>query len=90
MTPDMCMRFLVWSYYYHDIMPEQGRSYRACGRFSPADAERLDGLKDMLFRCFEEQSVVNACRQFRLAKERREPCPYTQAELDAMFAREVD
>lgn len=21
MTPDVCMRFLVWSYYYHDVMP---------------------------------------------------------------------
>lgn len=19
MTPDVCMRFLVWSYYYHDV-----------------------------------------------------------------------
>ena len=23
MTPDVCMRFLVWSYYYHDIMPDE-------------------------------------------------------------------
>lgn len=22
MTPDVCMRFLVWSYYYHDVLPE--------------------------------------------------------------------
>lgn len=22
MTPDVCMRFIVWSYYYHDVMPD--------------------------------------------------------------------
>ena len=90
MTPDVCMRFLVWSYYYHDVMPERDVSYKACGKFSDADAVRLDSLKDMLFKCFEEQSVVNACMQFRMAKMRQEPCPYTQAELDKMFASERD
>ena len=89
MTPDVCMRFLVWSYYYHDVMPERTVSYRACGKFSDADALRLDELKDMLFRCFEEASVFNACKQFQLAKVRREPCPFTQDELDRMFACET-
>lgn len=88
MTPDVCMRFLVWSYYYHDIMPQKAQSYKACGKFSDSDAERLDELKTMLFKCFEEQSVVNACRQFQLAKVRQEPCPFTKAELDMMFAEE--
>lgn len=88
MTPDVCMRFLVWSYYYHDILPQPAVSYKACGNFSDADSERLDELKDMLFRCFEEQSVVNACRQFQMAKVRHEPCPFSQAELDMMFAKE--
>lgn len=89
MTPDVCMRFLVWSYYYHDVMPEKGVSYRVCGKFSDEDCIRLDELKGMLFKCFEEQSVVNACKQFQLAKMRQEPCPFTQAELDRMFAKEV-
>lgn len=88
MTPDVCMRFLVWSYYYHDVMPEKTVSYKACGKFTDADAERLDELKDMLFKCFEEQSVVNACTQFQMAKIRKEPCPFPQSELDNMFARE--
>lgn len=89
MTPDVCMRFLVWSYYYHDVMPEQALSYRACGKFSGADAERLDALKAMLFKCFEEASVVNACKQLQLAKIRQEPCPFSQSELDRMFAAEA-
>ena len=88
MTPDVCMRFLVWSYYYHDVLPQKAVSYRACGKFSDADAQRLDELKAMLFKCFEEQSVVNACKQVQLAKVRREPCPFSQSELDGMFAKE--
>ena len=89
MTPDVCMRFLIWSYYYHDILPEKDVSYKACGKFSPADCERLDELKSMLFKCFEEQSVMHACHPFQLAKVRREPCPFPQEELDGMFAREI-
>lgn len=88
MTPDVCMRFLVWSYYYHDVLPQKSVSYKACGKFTDEDAERLDELKAMLFRCFEEDSVANACRQFQLAKVRREPCPFPQADLDRMFAAE--
>ncbi|MCQ2226803.1 MAG: hypothetical protein MJZ01_02705 [Bacteroidales bacterium] len=89
MTPDVCMRFLVWSYYYHDILPEAKVSYKACGKFSESDSARLDELKDMLFKCFEEQSVSNACKQFHMAKLRNEPCPFTQDELDRMFAKEI-
>lgn len=89
MTPDVCMRFLVWSYYYHDVLPEKNVSYKVCGRFSDDDSEHLDQMKEMLFKCFEEQSVVNACRQFQLAKIRKEPCPFTQTELDSMFASEL-
>lgn len=88
MTPDVCMRMLVWSYYYHDVMPQKEVSYKQCGKFTDADAEHLDELKDMLFKCFEEQSVVNACKQFLLAKIRQEPCPFPQSELDKMFAQE--
>lgn len=89
MTPDVCIRFLIWSYYYHDILPEKGRSYLTYYKFSEADAKRMDELKDMLFKCFEEPSVNNACAQFKLAKERKEQCPFSQAELDLMFAKEV-
>lgn len=88
MTPETCMQFLVWSYYYHNVMPEKSVSYKVCGKFSDSDAERLDELKDMLFKCFEEQSVVNACKQFQLAKIRQEPCPFPQEALDSIFARE--
>lgn len=83
------MQFLVWSYYYHDIMPEKSVSYRNCGKFADADVEKLDELKDMLFKCFEEESVLNACHQFQLAKIRHEPCPFPQSTLDAMFAKEI-
>lgn len=88
MTPEVCMRFLVWSYYYHDVMPQPSVSYKACGKFSDTDSKRLDELKSMLFKCFEEQSVANACRQFQMAKVRQEPCPFSQADLDNMFAKE--
>lgn len=89
MTPDVCMRFLVWSFYYHEVMPQKNVSYSECGKFSTEDAKRLDELKDMLFKCFEESSVVNACHQFQLAKVRQEPCPFSQAELDSMFAHPI-
>lgn len=89
MTPDVCMRFLVWSYYYHDLMPQINVSYSACHKFSNEDSQRMDELKDMLFKCFEEQSVINACKQFQMAKVRQEPCPFSQSELDNMFAEEL-
>ena len=88
MTPDVCMQFLVWSYYYHEVMPLKSMSYKDCSKFSDSDVKRLDELKDMLFTCFEEDSVVNACKQFQLAKVRQEPCPFSQASLDGMFAKE--
>lgn len=88
MTPEMCMRFLVWSFYYHDILPEPGVSYAQAGRFSAADVEKLDSLRDTLFRCFEEASVRRACSQFARAKQLGEPCPFTQEELDRVFAKE--
>lgn len=89
MTPDVCMRFLVWSYYYHDIIPSPTLSYAVSGKFSEADARKLDELRDTLFRCFEEPSVLNACGQFARAKQLGEQCPFSQAELDAMFAKEA-
>lgn len=90
MTPDVCMRFLVWSYYYHDIIPQKKHSYSESGLFSKEDAQRLDQLKDMLFKCFTEESVINAVHHFQEAKIRKEPCPFTQAELDLMFAKATE
>ena len=86
MTPDLCMQFLVWSFYYHDIMPEKHHSYSEYGLFTDTDSARLDEIKDALFKCYEELSVVRACQQFRLAKESGEQCPYCQEELDRAFA----
>lgn len=86
MTPDVCMQFLVWSYYYHGVMPQKNVSYADCGLFSEKDVARLDELKDTLFACFEEDSVQRACMQFQLAKHRGEPCPFPQDALDRMFA----
>lgn len=89
MTPELCMQFLVWSYYYHDILPEKERSYGDYNRFAANDVQRLDGLKEMLFKCFEASSIQNACKQFQLAKERKEACPYPKDALDTMFAKET-
>ncbi|MDO4462664.1 MAG: hypothetical protein Q4C30_09300 [Bacteroidia bacterium] len=89
MSPDTCMQFLVWSYYYHNILPTKSISYADCRRFSPEDANRLDGIKDTLFKCFTEESVANACAQFRMAKLRNEPCPFPQSALDKLFASEI-
>lgn len=87
-TPQVCMQFLVWSYYYHNIMPTKDMSYADCGKFSRADADRLDQLRDSLFLCFEQESVFNACAQLCKARQLHEPCPFPQAQLDAMFASE--
>ena len=89
MTPDLCMRFLIWSYYYHDIIPEQGKSYGLSGLFLQKDVESLDLLNESLFRCFEASSVINAVHHFQEARIRREPCPFSQEELDGMFARSI-
>lgn len=89
MTPQVCMQFLIWSCFYHDIIPEKELSYTNSRKFSDDDARHLDELKNMLFKCFEEESVLSACHQLQLAKVRNEPCPYTQKQLDSMFAHEI-
>ena len=40
MTPDIAMQFMVWSYYYHDVLPEKNVSYSKCGKFSEEDVKR--------------------------------------------------
>ena len=49
MTPDVCMQFLVWSYYYHGVMPQKDVSYAECGLFAEKDVASLDELKSTLF-----------------------------------------
>lgn len=88
-TPDMCMRFLVWSYYYHGVMPQKNVSFAACGLFASNDVPRLDELKTAMFECFEEESVLRACLQMQHAKVRNEPSPFPQSELNKMFAAEL-
>ncbi|MBO4806082.1 MAG: hypothetical protein J5554_08570 [Paludibacteraceae bacterium] len=90
MTQDLCMRFLVWSYYYHGIQPEKEKSFSEYGIFKESDCQRLDELKDSLFLCFEAESIHRACEQFYRARVLHEPCPYSQADLDRMFASEVN
>ena len=85
-TPEVCMMFLVWSYYYHGVMPEKNVSYSECDLFHKDDIAKLDEIKSALFKCFEEESVIRACFQFRQAKKNGEPCPYPQDTLDKMFA----
>lgn len=89
MSPEVGMRFLVWSYYYHGIIPDRTRSYKSYNLFRSADIAKLDQYCQALFTCYEQASVLNACQQFRMAKELNEPCPFTQEELDNMFAREI-
>ena len=85
-TPDTCMKFLVWSYYYHGIAPAPATSYAATGFFTAKDAEKLDVIKDAVFKCFDEASVKRALAQFDMAKARREPCPFSESELNTLFA----
>ncbi|MCQ2607364.1 MAG: hypothetical protein MJ197_01575 [Bacteroidales bacterium] len=89
LSPETCMQFLIWSYYYHNIIPEKNISFASYKKFSQADVVRLDELKNTLFLSYEEQSIRNACAQFRQAKLQNEPCPYTQLQLDSMFASEL-
>lgn len=89
MTPDVCMQFLVWSYYYHGVLPRKDVSYAESGMFAEKDVVRLDELKATLFKCFEEDSLMRACQQFQMAKLRGESCPFPQQMLDNMFAKAI-
>lgn len=85
MTPDMCMKFLIWSYYYYDILPTSQYSYTTCNLFTKDVQLKLDNLKATMFLCVTEDSVKNAAEQLRMAKMRNEVCPYTKSELDNIF-----
>lgn len=86
-TPDMTMRFIIWSYYYHDIKPQKDVSYASYGLFAESDVDKLDFVKAALFKCYEEASLDRACLSWAHAKSLGEQCPYSQEELDEMFAK---
>ena len=88
-SPMFCMQFIVWSYYYHNILPIASCNYLSLYRFSPEDAERLNNIKNAVIEFYTEQSIKKACQQFDKAKEIGEPCPFTQQSLDAIFAKEI-
>jgi len=85
MTPDMCMKFLIWSYYYYDIIPTSDFDFAECEKLSSELVLRLNNIKDMMLRCFTEDSVLRAVEQLRKAKMQNEVCPYSKIELDAIF-----
>lgn len=88
-TPIFCLQFIVWSYYYHNILPISSCDYRSLCRFSPNDADRLNLIKNAIIEFYTEQSIKKACQNFDKAKEEGEPCPFTQQFLDAIFAKEL-
>lgn len=89
MTSDTAFLFLIWSYYHHDILPQEDVSYRSYGKFSESDAQKLDEMKTMLFKCYEAGAIERSCQQFDRAKIAQEPCPFPKEELDNLFAKEA-
>lgn len=88
MSREVALQFMIWSYYYHDIMPASNMSYKDCGRFADEDVKRLDDFKSTLLKTFEESTVQMACKNFDSAKNDPSSCPFTQSDLDAKFAKE--
>ncbi len=94
MTPDVALRFLVWTVYYHDLEPQSGLSF---GRFLSdaksaefvrrAGVDRLDRLQEALFKCFEPESVARSVASLRRARALGESCPYTEESLAAVFLK---
>ena len=87
LTQDLAMKFLVWATYYNGIVPEENTSFASYGLFSTADAQRLDRIKDALFKCFGTSSVAGACAQMTKAKHLGEPCPFSEASLNDLFGK---
>lgn len=90
MPQDVAMKFMTWASYYNglDLLP--GKSFACFSRngkplFAKADAERLDRLKSVLFKCFEPASVANATASLKRARELGEPCPFPEESLNAIF-----
>ena len=94
MTPDVAMKFLIWAAYFNGIEPEPSKSFGSYMKkgsgtplFSQADAERLDRLKEALFKCFDAPSVARSVAQLKQAKVNGEQCPFPEDMLNMMFGK---
>ena len=90
MPADTAMRFMTWASYYNGLDLTPGKSFADFSRngkrlFAKEEAARLDRLKGVLFKCFEPVSVANATAALKRAKALGEPCPFTEASLNALF-----
>lgn len=88
-TPEFCMQFLVWSYYYHSIIPAREGVFSESGMFRPYDADNMDAICSKILIFYGEESIRRACRQFDKAKEVGEECPFSQEMLDTIFAKPI-
>ena len=92
MPADTAMKFMTWAGYYNGLDLVPGKSFadfKRDGRslFAKSDAERLDRLTGVLFKCFEPASVANAMAVLKHAKALGEPCPFPEESLDSLFGR---
>ena len=90
MPQDVAMKFMVWAGYYNGLALEEGSSFKRFtsdghALFAREDAERLDRLQDVLFKCFDCVSVSRAMASLKKAKETGEPCPFTEESLNELF-----
>ena len=90
MPQDVAMKFMIWAGYYNGLELQKGSSFSRFTRngrplFSMADAERLDRLQDVLFKCFDCVSVSRSMESLRKAKELGEPCPFSEESLNELF-----
>lgn len=91
MSQELAMKFLVWAVYYNGLELSEACSFLSyknndgTKKFAKADAERLDRIKDVLFKCFGASSVRNASLQMKKARELGEQCPFTLESLNQLF-----
>lgn len=90
MSQDIAMKFMIWAGYYNGLELQEGSSFSRFKRngrplFVKADAERLDRLQDVLFKCFDCVSVSRSMASLKKAKEIGEPCPYSEESLNELF-----
>ena len=90
MPQDVAMKFMVWAGYYNGFELKEGCSFKRFTKngqslFSKADAERLDRLQAVLFKCFDCVSVSRTMASLIKAKATGEPCPFTEESLNELF-----
>lgn len=90
LSQDLAMKFLVWAVYYNDLELAETHSFASYGEFSTVDVQRLDRIKDALFKCFGAQSVANASFQMRKARQLGEQCPFGEESLNELFGRKCN